>query len=82
MENFKSLRYETKNADEKKKVEDMMTSKLAKQIYSPDQLAQQIPNELMGRTEPRWENPRKTEKDIFEQTLRYLMSSLSDKEVK
>lgn len=46
MENFKSLIYETRNVEEKKQVEDMIMSKLGKRKYSPDQLAQQIPNEL------------------------------------
>ena len=36
MENFKSLRYETRNVDEKKKIEDMMMSKLGKWKYSPN----------------------------------------------
>ena len=40
MENFKSLRYETRNADEKQQIEDMLMSKLGKWKYSPDQLAQ------------------------------------------
>ena len=31
---------------------------------------------------PRWENAKETAKDIFEQTLRQLMPSLSNKEVK
>lgn len=70
MENFKSLRYETRNANEKKKIEDMMMSKLGKWQYSPDYLALQIPKELMQAIKPRWENARKTTKDIFEQTLR------------
>ena len=53
MENFKSLRYESINAKEKKQVEDMTMSKLGKWKYSPDQLAQQILNELMERIQPR-----------------------------
>ena len=60
----------------------MMMSKLGKWKYSLDQLVQQIPNELMQRIMPRWENAKKNTKDIFEQTLRQLMPSLSDKEVK
>ena len=47
MENFKSLRYETRSVDEKKKFEDMMMSNLGKWKYSPDQLVQKIPNDLM-----------------------------------
>ena len=36
----------------------------------------------MKAVKPRWENAKKTVKDIFEQTLKKLMSSLSKKEVK
>ena len=51
MENFKSLRYETRNAEEKKQVEDMIMSKLGKLKYSTNQLAQQIPNEKNGKNQ-------------------------------
>ena len=36
----------------------------------------------MQAIKPRWENDKKIAKDIYEQTLRKLMWSLSDKEVK
>ena len=70
MENFKSLRYETKNEDEKKQVQDMMMKKLGKWKYSVDQIVQQILNELMQAIKPGWEHAKKTTKEIFEQTLR------------
>ena len=60
----------------------MVISKLGKQKYSLDQLAQQIPNELMEKIKPRWEHARKTSKDIYEQILRQLVLSLSDNQVK
>lgn len=82
MTNLKSLRYETRSAVEKKQFEDMIMSKLGKWKYSPDQLVQQISNELMQELKPRWENAKKIAKDIFEQTLGQPMPSLSDKEVK
>ena len=63
---FKSLRYETINVEERKKVEDMVISKLGKWKHSPDQLAQQIPNESMERIKPRLEHAKKTAKDIYE----------------
>ena len=66
MENFKSLRYKTRNVDEKKKVEDMIMSKLGKWKYSSNQILQQIPNDLMQEIKPRWENAKKIEKEIFE----------------
>ena len=47
MENFKSLKYETKNTDEKKQIKDMLMSKLGKQKYSLHHLAQKNPNELL-----------------------------------
>ena len=66
MTNLKSLRYETRNAYEKKKIEDMMMSKLGKWKYSSDQLSQQILKDLLHAIKLRWENARKTKKDIFE----------------
>lgn len=36
--NFKSLKYETRNVDEKKYIEDMLMSKLGRWKYSLDQL--------------------------------------------
>ena len=66
----------------RKQVEDMIMSKLGKWKYLINQLAQQIPNELMQEIKPRWENAKKIAKDIFEQTLKQLMLSRSEKEVK
>ena len=43
---FKSLRYETRNEDEKKKIENMMMTKLGKWKYSNDRRVQEIPNKL------------------------------------
>ena len=43
MENFKSLRYETRNVEERNQVEDMIISKLGKWKYSPDQLDNKFP---------------------------------------
>ena len=64
------------------RIEDLIISKMDKRKYSADQFAQQIPNVLMEKIKPRWENAMKTTKDIYEKTLRKLMSSLNDKEVK
>lgn len=59
----------------------MILSKLGKWKYSLNQLAQQILNDLMEKIKPRWEHAMETTKDIYEQTLRQLMPSLSNKEV-
>lgn len=40
MINFRSLRYETRNVEERQQVEEMVMSKLGKWKYSLDQLAQ------------------------------------------
>ena len=55
---------------------------MGKWKYSLDQLVQQIHNALMEKIQARWEHAKKTTKDIYEQTLRQLMLSLSNKEVK
>ena len=47
MENFKSLRYETRSPGEKKKIEDALVEKLGKLKYSLDELRQKIPNVIL-----------------------------------
>ena len=79
---FKVLKYETRTDEEHKQIEDLVISKMGKWKYSLDQLTHQIPNVLMEKIKPRWENAMKIEKYIYEKTLRELMSSLDDKEVK
>ena len=79
---FRFLKYESRNVDEKRKIEDAIMNKLGRWKYSLDELVQKIPNELMQAIKSRWENAKKIAKHIFEQTLRQLMSSLSDKELK
>lgn len=82
IKNFKVLKYETRIANEQKKIEDVLISKMGKWKYSPDQLTQQIPNALMNKITPRWEHAMQTAKDIHEKTLKQLMPNLTDKEVK
>ena len=53
MINFRSLKYETRNVEERQQVDDMVISKIGKWKYSPNQLAQHIPNELMEKIKPR-----------------------------
>lgn len=74
---FKFLKYETRNDEEKIKIEDVFMTKLGKWKYSSDELAQQIPNELMMAVKTRWESAKKTAKDLFEQTLKKLMPNLT-----
>lgn len=82
MENYKSLKYETMNAKEKNKIEDMLVKRLGKWKYSLDQLAQKIPNELIQVIKHRWESVTNIFKDIFEKTLKKLIQNLNKKEVK
>ena len=44
-------------------------------------MASQIPGVLLDKVRIRWENARKTFKDIFSQTLRKLMPNLKNAEV-
>ena len=55
---------------------------MGKWKYSPNQLTLQIPNILMDKIKPRWEFSMQTVKDIYVQTMRKLIPSLIDKEVK
>lgn len=70
MENFKSLKYETRTAEEQKQIEDIVISNMGKWKYSLDQLDQQILSDLMEKIKPRWEHAMNIVKDIYEQTLR------------
>ena len=55
--------------------------KMGKWKFSPDQLATQIPIVLLEKIKVRWENTKQTIKDIFAQTLKYLVPTLTDVEV-
>ena len=54
---------------------------MGKWKYSPDQLPSQIPTILLEKIKVRWENTQQTVKDIFAQTLRQLVPTLTDVEV-
>ena len=60
----------------------MVMSKMGKWKYSTDQFSDQILESLLKIVKQRWDFARQTTLDIFEKTLRKLMLSLSDKEVK
>ena len=63
---FKFPKYETRNEEEKRQIEDTLVIKLGKWTYSLDKLAQQIPNEITREIKPRWENAQRTTMDIIE----------------
>ena len=75
---FKSLKYETRSHEEKKKIEDALVEKLGKWKYSPNVLTQ-VPNVILKVFKPQWDSALIVAKDISEQTLRQLMPSLSEK---
>ena len=56
--------------------------KMGKWTYSPDQLASQIPNVLLKKIKPRWDPTKETINDIYGKTLRQLLLSILDVEVK
>ena len=66
MVNFKIMKYESRTAEEKKQIEDMIMKKMGKWKYSLDQFAQQIPNAMMKKVQPRWDHAKQTVKDIYE----------------
>ena len=41
--NFKILKYDLRTIEEKKKIEDMVMSKMGKWKYSPEQFTNQVP---------------------------------------
>ena len=50
---FKFLKYESRNVDEKRQIEDAIMTKLGKWKYSLDEFTQKIPYELMKAIKPR-----------------------------
>ena len=78
---FRSLKYEIRSEEKKKKIENALVEKLGKWKYSPDELTQ-VPDVLLKEVKPQWDNAIKFNKDISEKTLRQLMLSLNEKEVK
>ena len=81
MANFKALKYETRTEVEPKEIEDMVIEKMGQWKYSPDQMATQIPGLLLEKFKLRWENSKQTIKDIYAQTLRQLVPSLTNAKV-
>ena len=80
--NFKNFKYDIKILKEKKQIEDMFMSKMGKCKYSLEQFVNQILESLLKIVKQRCNFARQTALDIHEKTLRQLMLSLNDKEVK
>ena len=80
--NFKSLKYETRIDEKKKKIKDLVIDKMGQWKYSPDQLASHISNVLMDKIKPRWEHAMQIVKDIYGKNSRKLLPNISDAEVK
>ena len=55
---------------------------MGKWKYSLDQIAYQIPKDLLERLKPRWDSAMQIEKDIYEHTLGQLLPSITNVEVK
>ena len=55
--------------------------KMGKWKYSPDHLSSQIPNTLMEKIRPRWENTKQIVKDIYGQNLKKLLPNMKDAEI-
>ena len=62
--------------------DNVLMKRLGKWKYSPDELTQQVPDVLFKVVKPKWDSAMKVSKDINEQTLRKIMPSHSEKEVK
>ena len=56
---FKFLKYESRNEEEKRQINDDVMTKLGNWKYSTDKLPHQIPNELLQEIKPKWENAQK-----------------------
>ena len=81
MENFRSLKYEIRTEAKQKEIEEAVIEKMGQWKYSLDDMASQIPDVLLDKVKIRWENARKTIKDIYAQTLRQLMPNLKNAKV-
>ena len=63
-------------------IEELVLTKMGKWKYSPNQIAPQISTKLLIKLKPRWESAMQTTKDIYEQSLRQLLPSVTNAEVK
>jgi len=82
MKYFKFLKYETRNKEVKKKIEEALVEKMENWKYSSSELGSQVPDILLKEVSHCWENTVMVAKNIHDQTLRKVMPDLSDKEVK
>ena len=80
--NFRALKFETRTEQEKMRIEELVLNKMGRWKYSPDQVASEVPKELLERLQIRWEAATKTVNDIYEQTLKNLLPRLTNTEVK
>ena len=55
---------------------------MGKWKYSPNQIASQISNDILERLKLRWDSTMQTTKDIYEQTMRQQLPSITNAEVK
>ncbi len=63
---FKSLRYDTRSAEEKKQIEDTLVAKMEKWKNSPNELKEQVLDVIPKEIAPIWENAINVAKYIRE----------------
>ena len=57
MVDFKFLKYETRNKEEHKQIEEALVEKMTKWKFSLSELGSQVPNILLKEISHHWENP-------------------------
>jgi hypothetical protein len=79
---FKYLRYDTRPKNEQKMIEEALIEKMSKWHYDPNHFKGTIPEDLIKILNIKWHNTVTMEKDIQEQTLKEVLLSASNKEIK
>lgn len=79
---FKYVKYETKNNDEKRQIEEAVICTLLKFRLAPLELAKSLPNELYLHIDNRWKYAMDSEKQIRERSLVHLFPDMSVAEIK
>lgn len=79
---FRYVKYETRNNDEKRQIEEAIICTLLKFWLAPLELAKSLPNGLYLHIDNRWKYAMDSEKQIKERSLAHLFSNMSVAEIK
>lgn len=79
---FRYVKYETRNNDEKRHIEEAVICTLLKFRLFPLELVKSLPNELYLHIDNKWKYAMDSEKQIRERSLVHLFPNMSIAEIK